>query len=262
MPGHTLISVPQLARLIGTPEAPAILDVRLPEDRAALPRLIPGSVVVAHDLLDPERWQGRRAVVVCMRGKKLSEGAAALLRLQGIPAEVLEGGAAAWAEAGLPMMPVAALPKSELWVTRHRPKIDRVACPWLIRRFVDPAARFLFVAPAEVQAVADRFNATPFDIDGVLWSHRGDRCTFDTMVEAFGLSTPALDRLATVVRAADTDRHDLAPQAAGLLAVSVGLSRLFRDDLQQLEAGMILYDALYRWARDGHDEGHDWPAGR
>ncbi len=262
MPGHNLISAQQLARLIGTPEAPAILDVRLPEDLAALPRLIPGSVVVPHDMMDPVSLTGRRAVVVCMRGKKLSEGAAALLRLQGIPAEVLDGGSAAWAEAALPMVPMAALPSSHLWVTRHRPKIDRIACPWLIRRFVDPGARFLFVAPSEVQAVADRFNATPFDIDGVLWSHRGDRCTFDTMVEAFGLSTPALERLATVVRAADTDRHDLAPQAAGLLAVSVGLSRMFRDDLQQLEAGMILYDALYRWARDGHDEGHDWPAGR
>lgn len=94
------------------------------------------------------------------------------------------------------------------------------------------------------------------------WSHRGERCTFDTMIEEFGLSAPALERLATVVRAADTDRHDLAPQAAGLLAVSVGMSRLFRDDLQQLDAGMTLYDALYRWARDGHDEGHDWPGNR
>lgn len=262
MPGHALISAPQLARLVGTPDAPTILDVRLPEDRAALPRLIPGSIVAAHDAVDAEALPRRRAVVVCMRGKKLSEGAAALLRVQGIAAEVLDGGAIAWAEAGLPMVPLAALPQSPLWVTRHRPKIDRIACPWLIRRFVDPHARFLFVAPAEVQAVADRFNATPFDIDGVHWSHRGDRCTFDTMVAEFGLGTPAMDRLATVVRAADTDRHDLAPQAAGLLAVSVGLSRLFRDDLQQLEAGMTLYDALYRWARDGHDEGHDWPAGR
>jgi hypothetical protein len=110
--------------------------------------------------------------------------------------------------------------------------------------------------------VASRFDATPFDIDGVFWSHRGDTCTFDTLIAECGLSTPALDRVATVVRAADTDRHDLAPQAAGLLALSVGLSRMFRDDLAQLDAGMLLYDALYRWARDGFDEGHDWPAGR
>jgi hypothetical protein len=157
---------------------------------------------------------------------------------------------------------VASLAASNLWVTRHRPKIDRIACPWLIRRFVDPSARFLFVAPAEVAEVALRFNATPFDIEGCAFSHRGALCSFDTMLDIFGLHTEALDRLALVVRAADTDRHDLSPQAAGLLAISVGLSRQYRDDLEQLEAGMALYDALYRWARDGHDEGHDWPAGR
>ena len=160
------------------------------------------------------------------------------------------------------MMPVAALPATNLWVTRHRPKIDRIACPWLIRRFVDPTARFLFVAPAEVSAVAELFCATPFDIDGAFWSHRGETCTFDTLITEFGLATEALNRLALVVRAADTDCHHLAPQAAGLLAISVGLSRQFRDDLQQLDVGMIIYDALYRWARDGHGEGHDWPAGR
>lgn len=264
MAGPFQISPQHLFRLVGTPDAPAVADVRLPEDVAADPRLIPGAFLMPHGAADPApaRLVGRRVVVACRRGRKLSEGVAALLRVQGISAEVLEGGTEAWAAAGLPMVPMAALPPQPLWVTRHRPKVDRIACPWLIRRFVDPAARFLFVTPAEVQAVADRFGATPFDIEGVRWSHRGDRCTFDTMVEAFGLSTPAMDRLATVVRAADTDRHDLAPQAAGLLALSVGLSRLYRDDLAQLEAGMGLYDALYRWARDGFDEGHDWPAGR
>jgi rhodanese-related sulfurtransferase len=264
MTGFQQITPARLFRLIGTPEAPAIVDVRLPEDRAADPRLIPGAFVHAHDRTGdlPARLAGRRAVVACVKGRKLSEGVAALLRLQGNAAEVLEGGTLAWAEAGLPMVPLAALPPGNLWVTRQRPKIDRIACPWLIRRFVDGDARFLFVAPAEVPAVAERFGATPFDIEGVHFSHRGDRCTFDAMVADFGLSTPAMERLALVVRAADTDRHDLAPQAAGLLAVSVGLSRRFRDDLQQLEAGMGIYDALYRWARDGFDEGHDWPAGR
>jgi hypothetical protein len=138
--------------------------------------------------------------------------------------------------------------------------VDRIACPWLIRRFVDPGARFLFVAPTEVLAVADKFGATPFDVEGVFWSHRGEHCTFDTMVAEFGLATEALKRLAIVVRAADTDRHDLSPQAAGLLALSVGLSRQFRDDLEQMATGMVIYDALYRWARDGHEETHDWPA--
>jgi rhodanese-related sulfurtransferase len=264
MPQPNQITPTQLMRLIGTPDAPALIDVRLPEDRAALPRLVPGARLMAHGTLDPAPADlaGRRVVVICARGRKLSEGAAALLRLQGIAAEVLEGGSAAWAEAGLPMVPMASLPDTSLWVTRHRPKIDRIACPWLIRRFVDPAARFLFVAPSEVASVADRFNAIPFDIEGTFWSHRGGNCTFDTMIAEWGLSSPALDRLAVVVRAADTDRHDLAPQAAGLLAISVGLSRLYRDDLAQLEAGLGLYDAMFRWARDGHDEGHDWPAGR
>jgi rhodanese-related sulfurtransferase len=254
----------QLSRLIGTPDAPALVDVRLEDDFTQNPALIPASSRHVHTDLPGllARIGGAKSVIICQHGRKLSEGVAALLRSYGCAAEVLEGGADGWAAAALPMVPFAAVPATNLWVTRHRPKVDRIACPWLIRRFVDPAARFLFVAPAEVQAVADRFNATPFDIDGVAWSHDGADCTFDTMVKRFGLSTPALDRLATVVRAADTDRHDLAPQAAGLLALSVGLSRMFRDDLQQLEAGMPLCDALYRWARDGFDEGHDWPAGR
>jgi rhodanese-related sulfurtransferase len=260
MPGPNQISLSQLSRLIGTPDAPAIVDVRLPDDVQSDPRLIPGAMTLRHDAADPAPavLHGRRVVVVCHRGLKLSQEVAALLRLQGIAAEVLEGGAAAWAEAALPMVPVAALPPRPLWVTRHRPRIDRIACPWLIRRFVDPAARFLFVAPTEVLAVADRFGATAFDTPGARWTHQGDRCTFDMMLCDFALRTPALDRLAMVVRAADTNRHDLAPQAAGLLALSVGLSRMFRDDLAQLEAGMTMYDALYRWARDGADEGHDW----
>ena len=263
MPAPNTMTIAQLSRLIGLADAPAILDVRLPEDSALDPALIPGSRPHPFaDVLDlVPALAGRRVVVACQRGAKLSEGAAALLRTRGIAAERLEDGVAGWRAAGQPMVPLAAVPGS-LWVTRHRPKIDRIACPWLIRRFVDPAAQFLFVAPAEVPAVAKVFGATPFDIDGVFWSHRGEGCTFDTMVEEFCLRTDPLLRLATVVRAADTDRHDLAPQAAGLLAISVGLSRQFRDDLDQLAAGMTIYDALYRWARDGFEEGHDWPAGR
>ena len=264
MPQPNQITPAQLMRLIGTPECPALIDVRLPEDLAHDPRLVPGSFPLSHDQCDPApvRLRGQRVVVICAKGRKLSEGAAALLRLQGIAAEVLEGGSVGWAAANLPMVPIPSLPTTNLWVTRHRPKIDRIACPWAIRRFIDPTARFLFVAPAEVPAVAERFNAIPFDIEGVKWSHRGETCTFDTMLAEWGLQTEALLRLALVVRAADTDRHDLSPQAAGLLAISVGLSRQFRDDLEQLAVGMMLYDALYRWARDGHEESHNWPAGR
>ena len=264
MPQLNQITPAQLMRLIGLPDAPAIVDVRTPEGLAADPRLIPGSFALAHDRFDPApiALLGQRVVVVCQKGRKLSEGVAALLRAQSIDAQVLEGGSMAWAAATLPMIPLTAYPKTNLWVTRHRPKIDRIACPWLIRRFIDPSARFLFVAPAEVPSVADRFSATAFDIEDTFFSHRGDTCTFDTLLTEFALHTDALQRLAEVVRAADTDRHDLSPQAAGLLAISVGLSRQYRDDLAQLEAGMTIYDALYRWARDGYEEGHDWPAGR
>ncbi len=120
---------------------------------------------------------------------------------------------------------------------------------FVIRRFVDPTAAFLFVAASEGAAVADHYDAALFDIEGAFWGHRGDRCTFDALVDELGLETDALRRLAVIVRGTDTGRPDLAPESAGLLAASLGLSRLYSDDLEQLEAGMALYDALYRWAR-------------
>jgi rhodanese-related sulfurtransferase len=261
------ISVDKLARLIGTPKCPVIIDVRTDEDFALDARLIPGSMRRAGT--DAPAWAkefaGRSVVVVCQKGKKLSEGAAAWLRHEGASAEILAGGTDAWAAQDMPMVPANMLPPRDLqgrtvWVTRSRPKIDRIACPWLIRRFVDPNAIFLFVAPAEVEAVAERFAATPFDIDAdVFWSHRGEKCTFDVMVEEFGLATPPLSRLATMVRGADTARLDLSPEAPGLLAASLGLSRMYADDLEQLEAGMTLYDAFYRWCRDATEETHNWP---
>ena len=139
------------------------------------------------------------------------------------------------------------------------PKIDRIACPWLIKRFIDPDARFLFVAPSEVIDVAEKFNAIAFDIEEVHFTHRGDHCTFDTMVDEFNLSSPALLHLATIIRGADTNRHVLSDQSAGLLAASLGYSRMYRDDLQQLDASLSLYDAFYRWCRDATNESHDWP---
>jgi rhodanese-related sulfurtransferase len=263
MPQFGQITPVQAYRLIGIPDAPAVLDVRLAEDIADLPRLIPTARLIPHGSIATLTDAPGRAIVVCTKGRKLSEGAAAMLRTMGWQAEVLEGGTHGWQSAGLPMLPLSVLPAPGTpWVTRHRPKIDRIACPWLIRRFVDPAARFLYVTPAEVETVAERFNAIPYDVEGVTFSHRGDLCSFDALLDDFQLHTPALDRMALVIRGADTDRHDLAPQATGLLALSVGLSRMYRDDLAQLEAGMALYDALYRWARDGHEEGHDWPTGR
>ncbi|HEX6013140.1 MAG TPA: sulfurtransferase/chromate resistance protein [Geminicoccaceae bacterium] len=263
----TTIAVEKLARLVGTPRCPAVVDVRTEEDFAADPRLIPGAVRRPHG--SAPAWAGElaggSAVVVCRGGRKLSEGMAAWLRHEGVPAEALAGGFDAWAGAGLPLVSVGKLPARDgrgrtVWVTRARPKIDRIACPWLVRRFVDPAAVFLFVAPAEVAGVAERFGAAPFDVEGVFWSHRGETCTFDTMVEELGLRTEPLLRLARIVRGADTARLDLEPEAAGLLAASLGLSRMHADDLAQLEAGMALYDAFYRWCRDATDETHNWPS--
>jgi rhodanese-related sulfurtransferase len=267
MPSTTEITVPQLSRLIGLPSAPRLIDVRTEEDLAADPRLLPAArrrearTVAAWA---PE-YAGKSVIVLCQRGLKLSQGVAALLRHEGVDAQTLEGGFEAWRKAGEMLLRADKLPPRDargrtVWVTRARPKVDRVACPWLVRRFADPDAVFLFVAPAEVTAVAERFNATPFDIEGVFWSHRGDRCTFDTMVEELELGSQPLAQLARIVRGADTAALELAPQSAGLLAASLGLSRMYRDDLAQLEAALGLYDAFYRWCRDATAETHNWPS--
>jgi rhodanese-related sulfurtransferase len=268
MPSTTAITVQQLSRLVGLPDAPELIDVRVDDDYNADPRLLPASR--RRDFKTVSNWAGEfagtRVAVICQRGQKLSQGVAAWLRHEGIEAESLEGGFEAWVAAKGLLLKADAIPPRDyqgrtVWVTRARPKVDRIACPWLIRRFVDPSAVFLFVDAAEVLATADRFKVVPFDIDDVFWSHRGERCTFDTMIEEFGLRSETLDRLALIVRAADTARLDLAPQAAGFLAASLGLSRMFRDDLEQLEAGMLLYDAFFRWCRDATEETHNWPSG-
>ena len=261
------ISSEKLSRLVGTPTCPILVDVRTNEDFEADPRLIPASIRRGHG--DVQEWlshvAGHAVIVICQRGRKLSHGVAALLRQAGIDANVLDGGIEAWLASGFPVIPVSKLPPRDsagrtVWVTRARPKIDRIACPWLIKRFVDRDAVFLFVPPTDVEAVAERFNAAPYDIEGVFWSHRDERCTFDVMVEEFGLSSEPLLRLATIVRGADTARLDLAPEAPGLLAASLGLSRMFADDHEQLNAGLGLYDAFYRWSRDATDEKHNWPS--
>jgi len=263
MPSPTEITVSQLSRLIGTPDCPTLIDLCLDDDFALDPHLIPSArrfpFTEIETLTDESEY-----ILYCQKGKKISQGAAALLRVKGIRAQTVEGGQIAWRKAGLPMVPASAIPdckgrRESLWVTRHRPKVDRIACPWLIRRFVDPAARFLFVAPGEVAGVAERFDATPFDVEEVFWSHRDDRCTFDTMLEEFKLDSAPLQHLASIVRGADTKRLDLEPESSGLLAASLGLSRMYRDDTSQLDAGMLLYDCFYRWARDATGETHDWP---
>ena len=266
MPALNSIAADKLLRLIGTPNTPLLIDVR--EEPSG--QLVPGAVQQPTALV--EQWgrtfNGRSVVVIDEDGESAGQGVAAWLRSDGINAETLEGGHAGWRAAGLPLVSLDRLPRRDadgrtVWVTRARPKVDRIACPWLIRRFVDPNARFLFVPPAEALAVAERFGAAPFDIadESVFWSHRADRCTFDLMVAEFGLGgMPAIEHLAMIVRGADTARPDIVPEAAGLLAISLGLSRMHADDLDQLEAGMPIYDALYRWCRDARSETHDWTA--
>ncbi len=263
MPSPSQITVAQLSRLIGLPGAPRIIDVRTDAEFKDDPHFIP--TARRHDCRELSIWASRYAgqsvVVYCQHGSAPSEGIAAWLRNGGINAQTLEGGHDAWCKDRQPLVRDDKLARRDaagrsVWVTRARPKIVRIACPWLIRRFVDPEAVFLFVPPSAVQAVADRFEATPFDVESAFWNDRGSRCTFDVMIEELGLDTDALSRLAMIIRGADTGHLDLTPQSAGLLAASLGYSRMYRDDLAQLDAAMSLYDALYRWCRDATEETH------
>lgn len=254
----------------GGASAPMIIDVRRKDIYESATDLIPGAL-----WRDPDKmatWIGELPrdasyAIVCKAGHQLSQMVAASLREAGVSAQVVSGGYEGWRENRLPLLNRAELERCvpnrpSLWVTRRRPKIDRVACPWLIMRFLDPQARILFVDPPEVPLVAQETGAIPFDIDGVELSHVGDQCSFDTMLRLFGLDAdPALARLALIVRGADTARPDLAPEASGLLAVSLGLSALAGDDDHALLArGYIVYDALFAWARFAADERHNWPA--
>jgi hypothetical protein len=196
--------------------------------------------------------------VYCVHGHEVSQNAAKALRDAGFNACFLDGGIEeGWKGNG---GAVARKPKdgATRWVTRERPKIDRIACPWLVTRFVDPDAVFLYVPAPDVRRIAAEHDAVPYDIPDVAFSHVGDLCSFDVFIKTYRLSEPALDRLALIVRGADTGRLDLAPQSAGLLAVSLGLSRNYSDDHAMLKQGMVMYDALYSWCRDGQEETHTW----
>ena len=249
------ISVSALQSLVGTPFAPLVVDVRKPPAFDADPEMIAGALRRSNDAV--EEWarklpRDRALVAYCVHGHEVSQGAA-----KALGAHYLEGGIEAWRAAGGELFgkPRGA---SSRWVTRERPKIDRIACPWLVRRFVDPEAEFLYVPAPDVKRVAAERDAVPYDIPDVEFSHEGDRCSFDAFVRHFRLRDPALDELAVIVRGADTDRMDFAPQAAGLAALSLDLSINFRDDHRMLEQGMVVYDALYSWCRKGKAEVHTW----
>jgi rhodanese-related sulfurtransferase len=263
------ISPKDLWNAIATPSAPQIVDVRRQDAYAASAQLLPGAIW--RDAGKVTQWsaeldRARPIVAACKAGHEMSQTTVAQLRADGFDARVLQGGYQAWADARLPMVAKAELdrisPKRpSLWVTRRRPKIDRIACPWLIRRFLDCQARILFVDPDQVVNVARASGGIPFDIKDVELSHDGERCSFDTMLKLFALeSEPSLARLALIVRGADTARPDLAPEAAGLHAISLGLSALAGDDDHGLlERGFMAYDALFAWLRFAAEERHNRP---
>src|SRR5688500_11859210 len=239
------ISAEDLVELVGTAACPPLVDVRRDEVFRAADAMIPAAAWRDHR--QAADWAGEftgaEPVVYCAHGHNVSELAAALLRQSGVHARILAGGFAAYVAAGGPTIrrtdwhdPTQARPSR--WVTRARPKIDRIACPWLIRRFIDRDAEIHYVTAEWVRDVAAEMGAIPFDVPDVEFSHVGERCSFDTFLDRFGLDAPGLGDLAVIVRAADTDRHQLSPQAPGLLAVSLGLSIAYGDDHAQLEAGM------------------------
>jgi len=247
---------------LGSEAAPIIVDVRRDADFAGAKRLVADAFHRSPDAVEQWRTElpsGRQVVTYCSHGRDVSQGVAAALRLMGVEANFLEGGLGNWIEQGLPTRRnIGASPSK--WVTRERPKIDRIACPWLIRRFIDLRAEFVYVPKDQVVAVALRTGGTPYDIDGVEFTHEGERCSFDTILRIYDINDAALDHLATIVRGADTSRHDLSPQCGGLFAISLGLSANFPDDHEMLKHGMVMYDALYTWCRSLQAETHNWPA--
>jgi rhodanese-related sulfurtransferase len=244
----------QLKSTLAGTQPPLLIDVRRPPAFRAAPdmaagalRRDPGAVAAWAKALP----RAASVVVYCVHGHEVSQGVAQALRELGVPARYLEGGLEeGWKAAGGELM---TKPKesSTRWVTRERPKIDRIACPWLIARFIDPEAEFLYVPPREVLRAAKEKDAIPYDVPDVHFSHDGALCSFDAFLKTYRLTgNPVLAQLAVIVRGADTARLELAPQAAGLLALSLGLSRNFKDDHEMLKHGWVVYDALYAWCKE------------
>jgi rhodanese-related sulfurtransferase len=244
-----------LRQSLGSAQPPLLIDVRKQPTFLGAGDMIRGAL--RRDPAAIEQWkqalpETRDIVVYCVHGHEVSQNAA-----KALGARFLEGGFEAWRAAGgeLSRKPAGA---SSRWITRERPKIDRIACPWLVRRFIDPDAEFLYAPTSSIGEISKEKTAIAFDIPDTEFSHEGERCSFDAFLKAYRLGEPALDELATIVRGADTGRLELAPQAAGLLAVSLGLSRNHPDDHEMLEHGMVVYDALYAWCRNGKEETHTW----
>ncbi len=242
-------------------QSPLVIDVRKTPAFQSASEMIAGAL--RRDPARVDAWlkelpQAGTVVVYCVHGHEVSQGVAQKLRDAGLTASYLvDGIEEGWKQAGGELMRKAANAATR-WVTRERPKIDRIACPWLIARFVDPGAEFLYVPTGEVLSAAREKDAIPYDVPEVAFTHDGDLCSFDAFLKTYHLTDPALRRLALIVRGADTARPELAPQSPGLLAISLGLSRNFADDHEMLKHGMVMYDALYAWCKDGQDETHTW----
>ena len=257
------------ARLVGTTAAPLFVDVRKAKDFAASEYFIPGAIRWDYDANQPqpaEVKQATNAVAYCVKGLHVGITGAEKLSAQNINATFLEGGLRQWMETDAPRVkkrPDLGVTGESVsrWVTRARPKIDRIACPWLIKRFIDPRAEFFYVPTSEVLTFAKTNNAVAYDIPSAPIEHAGPLCSFDNFLRAFELVSPALERMASIVRGADTDALNLAPQSAGLLAISLGFSKNIADDHAMLNDMMPVYDALYRWCIDAveaTDEKHNW----
>ena len=265
------LSTAALYEMLGLLQAPILIDVRRQAAFDELPRMLPGALRGAPEYV--EEWatrlpKTRPVLVYCVHGHEVGKGAASTLAALGFQASYLEGGIVGWIEAKLPTIlrrPEWQVPAGEelhsRWITRERPKIDRLACPWLIRRFIDPRADFFYVPAATVRSQGEALRAQPYDIPDTVFSHRGPLCSFDAFLAEFDLHDPTLDTMAQIVRAADTGNLNAAPQAAGLLAISLGLGVTIREDMALLEAAMPLYDALYAWCKTAQDETHNWPFG-
>lgn len=254
-----------LMTTIHSGQAPFVIDVVRPQAFSEVDRMIAGAIWKDH--MSAGEWaadmpKNQDVVVTCVHGHNVSQIAVMYLRAQGINARYLNGGVAAWEEIGGATVSreITMGYQGRQWVTRESPKIDRIACPWFIRRFIDPDAVFHYVSPEWIKDIAEETGATVFDIDDpdATFTHKEELCSFDAFLSHFDIRDPALEHMARIVRGADTNRHDLAPEAAGLVALSLGLSNTYADDLEMLDKGMVLYDALYRWCRNVSDETHNW----
>jgi rhodanese-related sulfurtransferase len=245
------LSAADLYSQLGNADAPMLVDVRRDDafdadtvEIISAIRFLPGEAFLWRGELPKDRC----VVLYCQRGTEPSPALATAFREAGIDARILDGGIEKWRSLGLPTRRKLGVTPSQ-WVTRHRPKVDRIACPWLVRRFIDPEAAFYYLSPAKISAFAAWSGAIPYDVEGAEFGHSGDCCSFDAFLRIFAIADPALNHLALIVRGADTGRPELTPQSPGLFALSHGLSDSFSDDDVQLEHGMVVYDALYAWCR-------------